>query len=123
MSMETMGFKDKESRDALWRTWREEKSEGLARYSTHLDNLPEIIYAVTRRDPVSDLTQPSQDATSLCCESLKMSTKVLETQTRNRGTISSGGNNAEITEPVRPIEDGQHTDITPDGTPPLVPAV
>jgi len=55
--METFGFKkDRAAREELYNEWKAEGSEGLARYTTHLQDAegkfdPAIVYAVTRRIP------------------------------------------------------------------------
>ena len=118
MPMETMGFRDKESRDALWRTWGEEKSEGLARYSTHIDNKPEIVYCVTRREPTSTVvpeTQPSQG------ENLpaRLSTDVPLTSPAALDMLDEGGNSDEIlvinstSEVLDTVQDGEEDPLVP----------
>ena len=73
--METFGFKnDRAAREELYNEWKAEGSEGLARYTTHLQDAegkfdPAIVYAVTRRIPdpmptaetLVPLTEPAAD--------------------------------------------------------------
>jgi hypothetical protein len=64
--METFGFKnDRAAREELYNEWKAEGSEGLARYTTHLQDAegkfdPAIVYAVTRRipDPMPSTSVP-----------------------------------------------------------------
>jgi hypothetical protein len=117
--METLGFGDKDARDACWRTWQSEGSEGLARYSTHIDGSPTITYVVTRRAPAV----VSQNETLPDAVHAAPGTEVPLTDPAASDMLSEGGNSDDVTEPVQLGEDGQRTDITPGGTPPLVPAV
>jgi hypothetical protein len=68
-NMETVGFvretaaEAREAREALyadWKAdWKAEGSEGLARYTTHINNDPKMVYVVTRRIPMA--TVPSTE--------------------------------------------------------------
>ena len=57
-NMETVGFvretaaEARAAREALYAEWKAEGSEGLARYTTHINNDPKIVYVVARRIPM-----------------------------------------------------------------------
>jgi hypothetical protein len=53
MATETLGFNDRDMRDTQYRRWKAEGSFGLARYSTHQGNDPQIIYVVSRAEPAT----------------------------------------------------------------------
>ena len=80
-NMETVGFvretaaEARAAREALYAEWKAEGSEGLARYTTHINNDPKIVYVVARRIPMAT-----------------PSTEVLLTEPAASDMLSEGGN-------------------------------
>ena len=111
-NMETVGFvretaaEAREAREALYADWKAEGSEGLARYTTHINNDPKMVYVVTRRIPMA--TVPS--------------TEVPLTEPAASDMLSEGGNADENTiavpvseEPIQgqPAEEGSVSNDEP----------
>jgi hypothetical protein len=73
LATETLGFLSKEMRDEQYRRWKSDGSRGVTKYSTHSDDNKrrEIIYVVTRSEPMSIVTQPENSEKKDLTESEK----------------------------------------------------
>jgi hypothetical protein len=93
MATEILGFTSKDARDEQYASWKTAGSAGLGKHSTHIDNNPQIVWAVTRYVPAS--VEPEGTPT-----------KVLLPESGENEMISEGGNTNETIEtqpePVQP---------------------